>query len=515
MARSDEPVSEHSRSIEHERRRTHALAMGGAAKIAARAEAGIFSARQRVDRLLDPESWEEVGLFAVSDNPADRERTPADGKVTGFGRIDGRNVAVVAYDFTVKGSSSGTIGERKVGYMKEKARENGTPIVFLCESTGARMPDVMGAQGMATLDGRTRFLRRRESPWVSAVLGSAFGSAAWHAAASDFCVMRKASVMAVSSPRLIRSATGEQVDPEDVGGWRLHSEVTGLADAVAESDEHAISMVQRFLGYLPSHQGQPPPTSPVPAGPGDAAEALAGVVPNARSRVYDVRKVIEAVVDRDSSLELKPRFGRSLATTLARVGGRSVGVIANNPFFKGGALDADACDKAIDFLVLCDSFNIPLISLVDQPGFLVGLEAERRGIVGKVINWMNALSLVTVPRIMVVLRKSYGQAYINMGGGGLSDASAAWWSADVSFMDPAAAAGVLQPADARGESSSALVAQEMTKETSAYALAGVFGVHSVIAPRDTRDYLLRALEIHADGSRTVGKHLLSSWPTSN
>lgn len=486
--------------------------MGSEAKLAKRRAAGVLNARERVARLVDPGSWDEVGLFAASEHPSERVATPTDGKITGFGRVDGRETAVVAYDFTVKGSSSGTVGERKIGYLKEKARAAGAPVVFLAESTGARMPDIMGAEGMATLDGRTRFLRTRETPWATAVMGNAFGSAAWHACAADFCVMRKGSVMAVSSPLLVRHATREEVDPESLGGWRLHAEVTALADAVAETDEEAIEAVKRFLSYLPALHSQPAPSEAFVEPAEDGASRLLDLVPALRTRVYDVRKVISAIADRDSVFEIKRNFGKSLTAALARLGGRPVGILANNPLFKGGAVDADACDKAIDFLVLCDSYNLPLIFLVDQPGFLVGLEAERRRIAGKVINWMNALSLVTVPRIMVLLRKSYGQAFINMGGGGTADASAAWWSADISFMDPAAAADIVGREGSRTPKDE--LDATMQRDTSAYALAAVFGVQSVIDPRDTRGYLLRQLEIHAGGTRSVGRHLLAAWPTS-
>lgn len=416
----------------HERRRAEAVSMGGEGKLASRRAAGLLNARERIAALVDEGSFQEVGLFAVSQNRAQRSETPADGKVTGFGRVDGREVGVVAYDFTVKGSSSGPVGERKVAHVKKVAAENGLPVVFLGESTGARMPDIMGGEGMATLGGPTRFLRMRETPWVSAVLGQAFGSAAWHAVASDFNVIRKGSTMAVSSPLLVSFATGEQPDSEEIGGWRLHSEVTGYADQVAETDVKAIQIVRAFLSYLPSHNQDPPPIAPTPPGSEGRGEAILDIIPEVPSKVYDVRKIIELICDKGTMFEVKGSFGRSLSTCLCRIRGRVVGIVANNPLFKGGAVDADACDKATSFLVLCDSYNVPLVFLADQPGFYIGPDAERRRTAGKVINWMNALSLCTVPRIMVILRKSYGQAYVNMGGGGTSDQAAAWWSAEVS-----------------------------------------------------------------------------------
>lgn len=476
--------------------------MGGEAKLEARHAKGILNVRERVAALLDDGSFEEIGLFGT---PSLEEPIPADGKITGFGRIEGRDVAVVAYDFTVKGSSSGPIGERKVAHIKSVATENGLPIVFLGESTGARMPDVMGGEGMAGLGGPTRFRRTRETPWVAAVLGNAFGSAAWHAVVSDFTVIRKGSVMAVSSPLLISHATGEKADPDDVGGWRLHAEVTGYADGVAESDEDAIRTLRRFLSYLPSHSGEAPPRTVTPEGSEGREDSLLEFLPEAARTVYDVRKMLDAIADRGSVFELKPRFAKSLVSALCRIRGRVVGVIANNPAFKGGAVDADACDKATSFLVLCDSFNIPIVTLVDQPGFLVGVDAERKRITGKVINWMNALSLCTVPRVMVILRKSYGQAYVNMGGGGMMDEAAAWWSADISFMSPEAASAIVARSNIK----------TMARDNSAYALAAALGVNTVIDPRETRSYLDRVLTIHSRRLRGgVGKHLLCAWPTS-
>ncbi len=508
---------------EHEQKRAKALAMGGPEKLARRQAAGILNVRERIDYLLDTQSWEETGLFGTSNIPEMRNKTPTDGKVTGFGRIQGREVAVVANDFTVLGASSSATNGKKIAHIKNIATRYGLPLVFLGESTGARMPDVMGAIGMGVGAHRgggnpnpTQYLRTRQTPWATAVLGHAYGSSSWYACMSDFMVMRKGAIMAVSSPRLVGMATREQVDPEELGGWKLHAEVTGFADQVVETDQAALDAIKQFLSYLPSHQQEAPPRLPVPEGSDEASAGILQLLPQSRTQVYDVRKVIPAIVDRGSYFELKARFGKTAVTALARIAGRSVGVIANNPFFKGGALDTRACDKITSFLVLCDSFNIPLIFLVDQPGFLIGVEGERERIIGKIINWMNALSLCTVPKLMVILRKSYGQAYLNMGGNGNADEAAAWWTADVSFMDPAAAATIVSGVTQEQEPERFRVAlEQMERETSAYDIAAVYGVQTVLDPRETRSYLSRMLDIHqlrlTDG---VGEHRLSSWHTS-
>lgn len=501
---------------EHKRREAAAMAMGGRDKLARRAESGALNARERVDALFDADTFHETGRYGTSTVPTDRTSTPTDGKVCGFGDIDGRRAGVVSYDFTVKGASSAQTSNKKMQHIKDIGAERGLPVVYLCESTGVRMPDVMGGVGMGGINDKTRFLRRRESPWASAVFGYAFGSAAWHACAADFAVMRKGAVMAVSSPALVGMATGQEVDREELGGWKLHSEVTGYADAVTETDEEAIAAVRRFLSYLPSHRDEPPPVAEVPDGSGQQMRSILELVPESPSQVYDVRKVIRAIADEGSVFELKARYARNLVTALCRLDGHPVGVLASNPMNKGGAIDADACDKATSFLVLCDSYNIPVVFLVDQPGFLVGLEAERRKIAGKVVNWMNALSLVTVPKVTVLLRKSYGQAFINMGAGNTADVVAAWWTADISFMDPRSGVRVvhgISPQDDPDRYAELLA--EMSRGNTAYDMASVYGAQDVIDPRETRSYLLDTLGIY--GLRRtcgVGEHLLSNWPTS-
>jgi acetyl-CoA carboxylase carboxyltransferase component len=500
---------------DHEARAARARTMGGEAKLAKRRQAGQLNARERIERLLDPGTFRETGLFGVSYIPEMRDSTPGDGKVTGFGRIENRRVGVVGYDFTVKGSSSSYTNNRKMAHVKDTAAKRGFPVVFLGESTGVRMPDIMG-EGMGMNFEGPRFLRTREAPWAAAVMGNAFGSAAWHACCADFCVMRKGAVMAVASPRVVSMSLGREVTPEELGGWQVLAEHSGYADAVADSDEQAIDTIKRFLSYLPTNNRQPPPVAPVPEGSDDGVKGMLDLIPESATQVYDVRKVIRAFVDRESFFEIKERFGRSITTGLARLDGRTVGLIANNPLYKGGAMDADACSKATDFIVLCDSYNVPLIFLQDQPGFLIGPDAEKRGVIGRVINWMNALLQVTVPRISIILRKSYGRGFINMGGAGIADEIAAWWTAEVSFMNPRTAVmvvhGVKEEDDP--ERFRDLLA-EMARNGGAYDLAAVYGVKEVLDPRETRDYLKETLDVHTlrlGGG--VGQHRLANWPTS-
>ncbi len=502
---------------EHARRAGKALGMGGPEKLARRSESGVLNARERLDRLLDEGKWFESGLFATSNRPEVAAKTPADGKIAGFGHVDGRPVAVIANDFTVMGASSSVVNGKKIRHVKETASRRGMPLVFLGESSGARMPDRMGATGRASFgQDRYEYRRLRETPWVSANLGVCYGSSTWYACMSDFVVMRKGAAMSVASPRVTDVAIGQPVSAEDLGGWRLHTETTGLVDLAVDTDEEALDAVRRFLGYFPSHSGEVAPRADVEEGADSRARTVTDLLPTSRTQVYDMRKVLDRLCDPDSVFELKARFGRSIVTALARVGGQTVGFIASNPFAKGGAIDVDACRKTTSFMVLCDSFNIPLVMLVDQPGFLIGLEGEKRWAPGRSMNWMNALSLVTVPHVSITLRKNYGQAYLNMGGGRNSDEVAAWPTADYGFMDPAVGVNVLHGVREEDdpERFRALV-DEITRDSSAYSIAGLYEVQAVIDPRETRAYIVDALQTHFDRPRGgVGEHLLSNWPTS-
>ena len=499
-----------------EQRRAKALAMGGPDKLARRRAAGVLNARERLAYLFDNNTFIESGLFGTSVIPEARDKSPGDGKITGYGKIHGREAACVANDFTVMGASSAATNMKKIGQMKRAAVSRGMPLVFLGESSGARLPDNMGARGMGSLLALDphQYLRQRESPWVSAALGLCYGSSTWYCCLADFNVMRKGAIVAVSSSLLASLAMNDPVDAEELGGWRVHADVTGIADMVVDTDEEALDAIKTFLAYLPGHQMEAPPVKPAPAGSGDACADILKLLPESRTQVYDMRKILRCVADTGSYFELKARFGKAAVTALARLGGKTVGLVANNPLYKGGALDADACDKIVSFLVLCDSYNIPLVMFVDTPGFAIGVEAERKRAPGKIMNFMNALALVTVPKLTVLVRKSYGQAYINMGGGRNSDEFIAWPTAEVSFMDPNYAVTVVHGLKPGDPGFSDKLAQ-MQKDNSVYDIASIYAVQDVIRPDQTRDYLLRMLDVHQlRKTNGVGRHLLSSWPTS-
>jgi acetyl-CoA carboxylase carboxyltransferase component len=502
---------------EFDARRAKALAGGGADKYAKRTAAGTWNARERIAYLVDKDSFLESGLFGASGVYADQaDETQTDGKLAGYGRINGRDVAIVVNDFTVKGASTSATNSKKIAHMKRVSTERGIPMVVIGESTGARLPDAMGARGMGQLLGNdnTQFRRLRETPMCAAAFGPSFGSSTWLACQADFSVMQKGAIVAVSSPRLVSMALGEKVNPEDLGGWRLHAETTGLIDQAVDKEEEVFDALKRFLSYLPSHCNEAPPDAPVPAGSGADMDKVFAVLPESRTQVYDMKRIIRAVVDKDSLFELKPRFGKSVVTGLARLGGKSVGIVANNPLHRGGALDADACRKIVDFIVLCDSFNVPLVLLVDTPGFQIGTEAERAGAPGKIMNFMNAMTLVTVPHLSVIIRKSYGRAYVCMGGGRHSDDVAAWPTAEISFMSPEFATKIVHGVG-MGEPGYEEKLKLIEKGADVWGLAEVYAAQAVIRPDETRDYLIRMLEVYRlRMSKGVGQHLMRNWPTS-
>ncbi|MGB3536704.1 MAG: carboxyl transferase domain-containing protein [Mesorhizobium sp.] len=501
---------------ELDRRRAAASAMGGEKKLAKRREQGRLNAQERLDALIDKGSFFEVGLLGQSSFDVDAESTPRDGKITGFARIDDRDVGVVVNDFTTKGASTGATNSKKIGYIRKTCTEKGMPFLHIGESTGARLPDAMGSKGMGTMLGNdtSQFRRMRDTPWVAAALDTSFGSSAWLCCCSDFAVMKKGSIMSVSSPRLVSMAIGEKVDLEELGGWRLHAEQTGLIDHFVDSDEEAMQAIRNFLSYMPSHNNELAPSAPVSEGSGEAQDKILEVLPEKRTQVYNMKKIVELIFDRGSIFELKPRFGRSAIVALARLDGKVTGVIANNPNVGGGALSAEACRKIVEFTVLCDSFNIPLVRLMDTPGFVVGTEAERRGAPGHIMNFMNATCMTTVPQVTVICRKAYGRAYVAMGGGAHNDAMIAWPTAEVSFMDPVFATSIVHNLTAGQEGFEEALGQ-IQKDLEIWDMARIFSAQDVIKPQETRAYLIRMFEIQQRRrSRGIGQHLMRTWPTS-
>lgn len=513
------------------RRRQRALEMGGPHKVARQHSSGRLTVRERIERLLDPESFLEVGMLNHSDVPGMEDRTPADSKVGGFGRIQGRQVVIAANDFTVLAATSSRVAGRKEAQLKLAVKRRGFPFIYLGEAGGARMPDIMGSRGLASFGGGgidtylQLMTRVRETPMITAILGECYGMPTWMACLSDFVVQVKGSAMGVSGPRVLEQAISEVVADEELGGWRVHSEITGMADRVAEDEEDCFRLIRTFLSYMPSHCRELPPRAEVPRGSGEQMDRILEFLPEKRNRVYDMHRILRCIVDKESLFPIKPLFGRTVITALARMDGRVVGIVANQPMVNAGAMDTDGVDKVVSFLCLCDSFNIPLIFFHDIPGFLVGKEAERKKLAAKVMNYMNALGLVTVPKISLIIRKSYGMAFWNMCGSGCgADFLVAWPTAEMSFVDPEVAANVVFGGKLEGigadEAQEELRSQwrslveRMVEDASPYGAAGHHYIHEVIDPRDTRKFLIRALEICQDSvGEGIGEHRLANWPT--
>jgi methylmalonyl-CoA decarboxylase subunit alpha len=488
-------------------------AMGGEERIETLHRAGRLSAREHIDVLVDPGSFREVGTFARSERPEDRDRTPGDGKIGGRATIDGRRVAVFADDVTVKHASTSNVGARKVRRIYDMALRDGVPLVHFGETGGARIPDIMGAEAFSMMRPPAYPGRRgRRIPLVTVIVGESFGGSSFLSAASDLTVQVEGTCLAITSPRVLEAATGERVTFDELGGPAVHDRITGQIDLTARDGVHAAAIVRQFLSYLPPNAWTPAPRcEPGIPGPGEPA----ALVPRDRRRAWDMHRLMRAVCDLDSVLELMPGFGRSLLTALGRIEGRPVGVIASQPMQQAGILSPDACDKAVRLICLCDAFGLPLIFLQDTPGFMVGTKVEHARLLHKATMLWQAVTLAEVPKLTVIVRKAYGMANyalsgIDMGG----DALYAWPQAEISFMDPEAAANVLVAGVDRAQERSRR-ALEVALDVAPYGAAGVMQIDEVIAPNATRQVLAAALsDTDSRPFRPGCERPLASWPNS-
>ncbi|MGB6066278.1 MAG: carboxyl transferase domain-containing protein [Desulfomonilaceae bacterium] len=503
-------------------RKAKAIAMGGPEKIAGKHTAGLKTARERIEGLLDTGSFFEVGLLNHSDIPGMEDKTPADGKVCGFGMIDGRSVAVSADDATILAGTGGRIGVAKEHRLSHWATEKGYPIVHLGEGGGARIPDIMGSEGLCSMTMRKEMaVRCRQVPFVASIMGECFGGPSWLAALADFVVQVKGTCMAVSGPRVLEVATSEKVENEDLGGWRLHAEITGQVDRVADDEDDCFRIIREYLSYMPSNAQELPPVVPPRGDDQDTRqERLLSLVPDEPRRGYDMNRLIKTIVDDEQIFMLKPEFDRSVTTCLARIDGHTVGIIASQPMHTAGAMGPDGCDKCCSFICLCDSYNIPLIFLHDTPGFLVGRAAELKRMPGKIINFIEAIALSTVPKISLVIRKSYGMAYSNMCGTGMgADFVLAWPGAEISFMAPEVAANVVyrRKIDESDDVKAARHQAELQMRAAGapWKAAGLQLLDDVIDPRDTRKVLTHILKLaRGNDGGYRSKRLLANWPTT-
>ncbi len=499
-------------------RREKALAQGGADKIKKQHDKGRLTARERIARLLDENSFMELGALCASDIPGMEDKTPADGLVLGYGLVEGRRVGIFANDFTVLAGSSATINNKKMGIFKNQLYAYGFPMIWLGEAGGQRIPDLQDSgrmlfHGVGSDAARAGYSHFRQVPYVMAAMGDCHGVPDWQACLADFTLIVKGASIAVSGPRALGKAIGQQHSAEEMGGWQVHAVHTGMADQVAENEEDAFRLIRTYLDYMPSNNRELAPKRPVPGGSDDRIQKILDILPEKRTRAYDMHKILACIVDGGQYLEFKPSFGKMLITALARVGGETVGFIASNPIVNAGATDTDALEKSTSFMCHCDSFNIPLVFLVDTPGHLTGLEAELKRVGAKVVNNLQALFQVTVPKITILIRKGYGQAMVNMCAAGAgADFLVAWPTAEISFMDPHVGADIVFGSLPEAEREK--LVEKMMADSSPYPAARAYGISDVIHPCDTRAYLINILGIIRE-SKTKGmsRHLLAGWPT--
>ena len=494
-------------------RRERNLGMGGPEKVARQRERGKLTVRERIELLFDPGSFVELGLLAhqqpMRGYPVSPpEETPADGVVTGHGLVDGRQVWVIAYDFTVMAGSMGAVGEQfKASRVRELALRYRKPLVWLLDSAGARIQEAAGStfagSGYLFYDQVTM---SGVIPQVAAMLGPCAAGTAYIPGLADFVPMVKGtSSMSLGGARLVKAATGEDVSDHEMGGSHVHCYQSGVGDNEVTDDHECLAAVRRFLSYLPSSNLEEPPFATTDDPADRRVEELARIVPASPRATYDVRRVVRAVADRDSWFEIKPTWARNLVVGFARMAGHAVGVVANQPQQKGGILDSDAADKAARFIRLCDAFNVPLVYLVDVPGFLVGSAVEKEGIIRHGAKMLYATSEATVPKITVVMRKAYGAGYFVMCGKGYHpDLLVAWPFAEISVMGPEGAVNIIfnkqieaaeDPAATRAQ-----LVEQIRATISPYVAAGWAMIDDVIDPADTRAVIVRGLE-QARGKR--------------
>jgi propionyl-CoA carboxylase beta chain len=485
--------------------RAAAMLGGGEARIAQQHARGKLTARERLELLLDEGTFEELDAFVThraSDFGLDEQRYLGDGVVTGYGRIDGRLVFVFSQDFTVFGGSLSEAHAEKICKVMDLAMENGAPIIGLSDSGGARIQEgVVSLGGYADI-----FLRNTLAsglvPQISLVLGPCAGGAVYSPAITDFVLMVDgSSYMFVTGPNVVKTVTHEEVDFEGLGGARVHNETSGVAHFLCEGEPQAMEQARRLLGYLPPNNIDAPPRAGEWSDPAVDATALDALIPDSPQRSYDMHTVIGGIVDAGSFCEVHAHFARNIICGFARVEGRSVGIVAQQPEVLAGVIDIDASDKAARFVRFCDCFNIPLVTLVDVPGFLPGVDQEHRGIIRHGAKLLYAYSEATVPKVTVITRKAYGGAYDVMSSKHIrGDLNFAWPTAEIAVMGVEGAVNIVfrdriaQAEDPDAERAR-LVAEYEERFANPYVAAARGYVDEVILPSETRRKVASALGV--------------------
>ncbi|MDQ3954401.1 MAG: acyl-CoA carboxylase subunit beta, partial [Actinomycetota bacterium] len=433
--------------------------------------------------------------------------TPADGVITGVGEIDGRKAAVIAYDFTVMAGSMGMITELKATRLREIALRERIPIIWLIDSAGARIQEATGSMFARTGDlFREQVEMSGVVPQVAAMMGPGAAGTAYIPGLADFVPMVKGtSNMALAGPHLVKAAVGEEVTAEEMGGSKVHCKISGVADLEVADDQECLQAVRKYLSFFPSSNLEKSPLVESNDPIDRKADELHDIVPANPRQAYDIHKVIRAITDDGDFFPMKPDWARNVVTGLARFGGRPVGIVANQPKFLGGALDVNGADKAARFVWLCDAYDIPLVFLMDCPGFIVGSAVEKQGIIRHGAKMLFAVAEATVPKITVVLRKGYGAGYYVMNGRAYQpDVIVGWPTAEISVMGPEGAVNIIfrkqieaLPEDEQVEARNNFV--EMIREQiSPYVAAGWSFIDDLIDPAETRYIIARGLEQSAN-----------------
>ncbi|HEV2356325.1 MAG TPA: carboxyl transferase domain-containing protein [bacterium] len=488
-------------------RRARTEAGGGDERVARQHDAGKLTARERVAELLDPGTFVELDRFVshrATEFGLDKIEAPGDGVVTGYGAIHGRLVYVFSQDFTVLGGSLGEAHAAKVCKIMDLAVRNGAPVIGLNDSGGARIQE-----GVASLGGYAEiFLRNTLAsgvvPQISAILGPCAGGAVYSPAITDFTIMvRGTSYMFVTGPQVVKAVTREDVSLDALGGAEVHATRSGVAHFMAGSDEDALALIRRLLTYLPQNNLDEAPRADAADDPQRMDAALDTLVPADPNRPYDMRDVIGRVVDHGEFLEVHEHFAPNLVVGFARLGGRSVGVVAQQPAVLAGVLDINSSVKGARFVRFCDAFNIPLVTFVDVPGFLPGTAQEHGGIIKHGAKLLYAYCEATVPKLAVITRKAYGGAYDVMSSKHIrGDLNLAWPTAEIAVMGPEGAIDIifrrdLDAADDRKAMRARLAAEYRERFANPYIAAERGYIDDVIEPRETRPRLISALEMLA------------------
>jgi acetyl-CoA carboxylase carboxyltransferase component len=506
-------MTTHDLNEELLRRREAVREGGGPEAISKQHGKGKRTARERIDQLLDPGSFEEVAPYIAHRHTAfglDRKRFPGDSAVVGFGRVDGRKVAVAAQDFTVIGGSFSEAQARKVCQVLDMAIASGAPFVALNDSVGARIQE-----GVWSLAGYSELFWRNTQasgviPQISVMLGPCAGGSVYSPGLTDFIIMADhISHMFITGPEVIKTVTGEEVDLDTLGGAQTHATASGVAHFVAADEDEALATTRRLLSYLPSNNVDPPPRIAPTDDPARADPALDTLVPPEGSQSYDIREAVARIFDLGSFFEVHARFAPNAVVGFARLNGEVVGVVANQPAHLAGVLDIDASDKIARFVRFCDAFNVPLVTFVDCPGFMPGTMQEHGGIIRHGAKIVYAYSEATVPKVCVVARKAYGGAYIVLSSKYIrTDMVYAWPTAEIAVMGAVGAVNILYrkrlaQVENPDQVQARFVAEFQEQFGSPYAAAASGHVDDVILPSETRAKLIAALSFLRDKQATL------------